>query len=291
MSPYSLSSMNSYYPNSYSNRYSSPYSSSNYQYGDTYNSPYRSGAYSQYNGGYNPMQPIPGTQLSESTQKAFHIINQLVQAFGGFAHMLESAFHASHSSFMAIIGLAEHLGYLKGHLGRIFSVFAFFAGIQRLLNMKKSGSNSINADDFLRFQSKSSKFKSLLLMGMSLMSPLVAMAIWKWYSKQKLQQATTPETLVPGALPQQLLQTNQPPKPLATDKIEICRAKYDFHASSPMELDFKRGDLIAITSKISNSDGTCTWWTGRLQNGTTGIFPNNHVDIIQLESLSRKTIT
>ena len=53
---------------------------------------------------------IPLTaQIEQSTAAAFGVMDQVVQAFGGFAQMLESTFFATHSSFMAMVGVAEQL--------------------------------------------------------------------------------------------------------------------------------------------------------------------------------------
>lgn len=49
-------------------------------------------------------EQIPLTQqVEQSTQQAFFVLDQIVQAFGGFSQMLDSTFHATHSSFMAMV--------------------------------------------------------------------------------------------------------------------------------------------------------------------------------------------
>jgi peroxin-13 len=42
-------------------------------------------------------------QMEQSTQSTFQVLDQIVQAFGGFSQMLESTFFATHSSFMAMV--------------------------------------------------------------------------------------------------------------------------------------------------------------------------------------------
>ncbi|CAH6719471.1 LAS seventeen-binding protein 3 [[Candida] jaroonii] len=53
-------------------------------------------------------------------------------------------------------------------------------------------------------------------------------------------------------------------------------ALYTFKGEQPGDLTFKKGDVIDILKK---SDTTDDWWTGR-NNGLTGIFPANYVELI-----------
>ena len=67
-----------------------------------YNSMYGGGMGGMYGGmgGYDPNDPNGLTHgFTQSTQATFQIIENIVQAFGGFAQMLESTYMATHSSF------------------------------------------------------------------------------------------------------------------------------------------------------------------------------------------------
>lgn len=50
------------------------------------------------------------------------------------------------------------------------------------------------------------------------------------------------------------------------------RALYDFVPSEPGELEFKKGDVIAVLESVYKD-----WWRGSLR-GKTGIFPLNYVE-------------
>lgn len=54
--------------------------------------------------------------------------------------------------------------------------------------------------------------------------------------------------------------------------VSRVRALYDFVPSEPGELDFKRGDVIAVLESVYKD-----WWRGSLK-GKTGIFPLNYVE-------------
>lgn len=53
-------------------------------------------------------------------------------------------------------------------------------------------------------------------------------------------------------------------------------ALYTFKGEQPGDLPFKKGDVIDIVKKSETTDD---WWTGR-NNGLTGIFPANYVELI-----------
>lgn len=54
--------------------------------------------------------------------------------------------------------------------------------------------------------------------------------------------------------------------------VSRVRALYDFVPSEAGELDFKRGDVIAVLESVYKD-----WWRGSLK-GKTGIFPLNYVE-------------
>lgn len=53
-------------------------------------------------------------------------------------------------------------------------------------------------------------------------------------------------------------------------------ALYTFKGEQNGDLPFKKGDVIDILKKTETVDD---WWTGR-NNGITGIFPANYVELI-----------
>ena len=74
---------------------------------------------------------------------------------------------------------------------------------------------------------------------------------------------------------------------LIRDKVfsfAVCkvRANYPFEATAEGDLGLAAGDTVCVTSK----DGD--WWTGFLStdpNSTSGIFPSNFVEVIQVLNL------
>ena len=60
----------------------------------------------------------------DSSLPAFQTIESIVRAFGSVSMMLESTFHAVHSSFHAVLGVAEHFTKMKMQVSQIFSAIA-----------------------------------------------------------------------------------------------------------------------------------------------------------------------
>lgn len=68
--------------------------------------------------------------------------------------------------------------------------------------------------------------------------------------------------------------TSPAPVPAGTTAATVSRVRalYDFTPSEPGELEFKRGDVIAVLESVYKD-----WWRGSLK-GKTGIFPLNYVE-------------
>jgi signal transducing adaptor molecule len=79
-----------------------------------------------------------------------------------------------------------------------------------------------------------------------------------------------------GAAAQQQEQQATPGQPMPSGTtaatVSRVRALYDFVPSEPGELEFKKGDVIAVLESVYKD-----WWRGSLK-GKTGIFPLNYVE-------------
>ena len=59
------------------------------------------------------------------------------------------------------------------------------------------------------------------------------------------------------------------------DKESYCWALYNFYGELPCDLQFTKGQRIAIITRTATQDD---WWEGTV-NGKTGIFPANYVSL------------
>ena len=70
------------------------------------------------------------------------------------------------------------------------------------------------------------------------------------------------------------------PKPIFKQKTgalgpDQAVALFTFEADQDGDLGFKKGDVITITKRTENKTD---WWTGKTEDGRTGVFPSNYVE-------------
>lgn len=88
-------------------------------------------------------------------------------------------------------------------------------------------------------------------------------------TKNSQQTSSTPTQAQPVA---QQTQTVPVPSGTTAATVSRVRALFDFQATDPDELQFRKGDIIAVLESVYKD-----WWKGLLR-GKTGIFPLNYVE-------------
>ncbi|ORZ35010.1 Peroxin 13, N-terminal region-domain-containing protein [Catenaria anguillulae PL171] len=282
------SAYGSSYASPYS-RFSSPYSSysspySTYGgYGSTYGS-YGGAGYGAYGSTYGAMgRPgfgalgPPGAQgpnsLQSSTQAAFDLLNSFVQSFGSFAGMLDSTLHATFQSFHAMMAVADQVGHLRSTVGQVFSLVWLIRRVKAWITGKKDERADGFAAEFAGAAGQApggppahppiKKKPILVFIALVFGFPYLLSKLVKFLSERLAQQQ---------------------PKAIKFDpnNVELVRALYDYVATNPAELSFKRGDILAVVEKpIEPSGEPGMWWQGKLQQGPIGYFPSNYVEIIR----------
>jgi len=101
----------------------------------------------------------------------------------------------------------------------------------------------------------------------------LAMSIKEKASTPKASATASNQAQVSSSAPQQ---DSQPvPSGTTAATVSRVRALFDFKPSEPGELEFRRGDIIAVLESVYKD-----WWKGSLR-GQTGIFPLNYVEKLQ----------
>lgn len=237
------------------------------------------GGYGSYGGGlgyrYGGIgQGMPGAPnpFQESTAATFQLIESIVGAFGGFAQMLESTYMATHSSFFAMVSVAEQFGHLKQSLGSILGIFAVLRWAKMLL-AKLTGSqppSEITASNFAKFSAHQNRaaarprpsFKPLVL--------FLATVLGLPYLINRFVRAVAGTQMSEGAT-----QTIDP------SQLDFCRATYDFIPENPnIELEIHSGDLLAILSRTDPAGNPSQWWRVRSRDGRSGYIPSTYVQLI-----------
>lgn len=309
----------------------SPYSSP-YGYGgvggmSSYSSPYNrfggmgGGMYGggMYGGGYGGMggmygggmygqqgmqigpdgQPMSLTQsFGNSTQATFQMIESIVGAFGGFAQMLESTYMATHSSFFAMISVAEQFGTLKQTLGSVLGIFTIMRWIRTAIakltgRPPPASSKELTPANFAAFsgqpgadgvpgQPKPSRkpfvFFIVAVFGLPwLMGKLIKALAASQEAEQQRQLANAPY----GPDGQQ--------QPLDPSKLDFCRVIYDYTPQAQpgqqfqegIDLAVKKGDLVAVLAKTDPMGQPSEWWRCRARDGGVGYLPSPYLETIQ----------
>lgn len=270
------------------------------------------GGYGQMGMGMGGMPGQPGdvslTQRMESgTQATFELISSIVGAFGGFAQMLESTFMATHSSFFAMVGVADQFAHLRNYLGQVLSIFALARYLKNLFLRLTGRAPAIDLDprefrDFAKngagaigpngqIKARPSK-RPLVVFFMAviglpyLMGKLVRLITAKQEAERlRLEQQGL---LPPGAQQQQQQQIGggamqpQQQEVLDPSKLTFVRALYTYNAADPLELTLKGNDIVAVLSKVDPSTGQeSQWWKGRTRDGRVGWFPSTYVESLE----------
>lgn len=237
-------------------------------------------------------------RMEEGTRATFDVIQSIVGAFGGFAQMLDSTYMATHSSFMAMVGVAEQFGNLKHYLGGIFSIFALIRWMKRVmyrltgrtpppelygpveepeqqgeestaLQITENGevisaaeSEEMEAEGQQQQQRVSRKRPIIIFLALVTGLPYL---MYKLIQRSNQLRQQRERMMIP--------QHGGPPP-------EAARVIHDFIAENPIELTIRRGEVIQVLSKVDPATGApCDWWQGRSATGVIGIFPANYVQL------------
>lgn len=91
-------------------------------------------------------------------------------------------------------------------------------------------------------------------------------------AKPQVQPQAQAQAQGQAQAPAQSPTTQAVPPGTSAATVSRVRALYDFQPSEPGELQFRKGDIIAVLESVYKD-----WWKGSLR-GQTGIFPLNYVE-------------
>ena len=261
------------------------------------------GGYGGMGGMNGGMYGQPGMQqdqsltqaYTQSTQATFHMIESIVGAFGGFAQMLESTYMATHSSFFAMVSVAEQFGNLKQTLGSVLGIFTIMRWIRTAI-AKLTGrpppadSTELTPANFAAFSGtpgpdgqparpsrKPFIFFIVAVFGLPyLMTKLIRALAASQEAEQQKQLANAPYGAEGG-------------QPLDPSKLDFCKVLYDYQpqlqpGQQPQEgidLAVNKGDLVAVLSKTDPAGNTSEWWRCRARDGRMGYLPSPYLETIQ----------
>ncbi|KAL1899335.1 Peroxisomal membrane protein PAS20 [Ceratocystis pirilliformis] len=239
-------------------------------------------------------------RFSQSTQATFQMLEGIVGAFGGFAQMLESTYMATHSSFFAMISVAEQFGNLRDTLGSLLGVFAIVRWVKTMF-AKLTGcplpadASSLTPAAFARFEGRNSPaggsgptrasrkplmFFVLAAFGLPYLMNKLIKAVAERDERKRLAMGQ-------GAL---VHSSQQPDQQQVVDasELEFCRVMFDFVAKSSgdgalsgVDLEVHKGDIIAVLSKTDPFGNPSEWWRCRARDGRLGYLPSTYLQTVR----------
>ncbi|ORY47587.1 Peroxin 13, N-terminal region-domain-containing protein [Leucosporidium creatinivorum] len=238
-------------------------------------------------------------RMESGTAATFQLLQSIVGAFGGFAQMLESTVMATHSSFFAMIGVAEQLGHLRNYLGQVLSIFALIRWCRGLLDkaLGRTPKADISAEGFKAFEQgggaaaaggtgKNKLNKKplvvffLAVIGLPwLMTRLVKLIVSR--QEEEARRIAADPSLAPPQFDEQG-RPLPPAIPLDPSSLTFARALFPYEATTPEELTLTKDAVVAILTPEEERK-TNAWWRGRLRDGTQGWFPGNYVEELKMK--------
>ena len=212
--------------------------------------------------------------------------------------MLESTYMATHSSFFAMVSVAEQFGNLRQTLGSVLGIFTLMRWIRTAVakitgRPPPASSKELTPANFAAFngtpgpdgspaQPRPSRkpfiFFIVAVFGLPyLMTKLIRALAASQEAEQQKQLANSPY----AADGQQ--------EPLDPSKLDFCRVIYDYTPQTQpgqqpqegIDLAVKKGDLVAVLSKTDPMGQPSEWWQCRARDRRVGYLPSPYLETIQ----------
>lgn len=180
--------------------------------------------------------------------------------------MLESTFYATHSSFSAMVGVAEQFGHLQTYLGSVFRGIAIFEWVHRFISRIR-GQDSQRSIDASAFESFGVSPSGSTIPQQTSKRPAIIFLLLAFGVPYLMT------ILVNRA------KANVPASKQIKD-FEFAKAVHEFQAAQPGDLGFVAGEIIAVLSRVDDQGVESEWWRGRKQDGNVGVFPGNFVEVL-----------
>jgi len=231
-------------------------------------------------------------RFSTGTQATFQMLEGIVGAFGGFAQMLESTYMATHSSFFAMVSVAEQFGNLRSTLGSVLGIFTLMRWIRTLIakitgRPPPADATSLTPAAFARFEGrqgaslpdggppKPSRKPLLFFLLAAFGLPYVMSKMIRSLAANAEEEENRRHLL-------------EQQRSLDPAQLEFCRVLYDFSPAAQaggvvqgMDLEVHKGDLVAVLSKSDPLGNPSEWWKCRARDGRIGYLPATFLEVLR----------
>ncbi|RJE20012.1 peroxisomal membrane protein [Aspergillus sclerotialis] len=235
--------------------------------------------------------------FGQSTQATFQMLESIVGAFGGFAQMLESTYMATHSSFFAMVSVAEQFGNLRNTLGSALGIFTLIRWFRTLIakitgRPPPADATALTPASFAAFMNgrsapatlpdgspappRPSKKPFFMFIVAVFGLPYLMGKLIKSLARSQEEEARRRQLVGPNGDPQAALDPS---------KLDFCRLLYDYtpesQESAGIDLAVKKGDIVAVLSKTDPMGNASEWWRCRARDGRVGYLPGPYLETIQ----------
>lgn len=250
----------------------------------------------------DPNNPSLTQTLEATTQNTFALLHSIVQTFSGVAQMLESTFMATHSSFFAMVGVADQFAQLRNALGSVLGLFGLLRWMKEVITGRPSSAGMNH--EFREFMNgrppvpgqaprgppppKASKKPIIMFLLAIFGIPYAMTKLIRLLQERARNQAVAQGLLPDGQLP-----------PLDPSTLTFARAVYPFTPTNQNELGLKENEIVAIMGKLDPRTGMEVdprlevegeWWKGRTRDGREGWFPRKFVEILERRKPEAKKV-
>jgi len=228
----------------------------------------------------------------ESSIQAFQSIESIVHAFGSVSMMLESTYFAVHSSFRAVLGVADHISRLRGHMTQVVSSMtiiktlawfvrrlAFLLGISNIdpnneaAWREAAASSSLTPEAVAEALSKPDKKSSWPIMMFFAVVFGTPWLIWKLLLSLSGSSKNGNKWMQKEG------------------SHYIAKGLYDFVTNSPKEVGFSVGQQVVIAPK-ERQPNVRGWLLASVDGVKVGLVPASYIEIVSFragESISTST--
>lgn len=188
-----------------------------------------------------------------------------------------------------MVSVAEQFGNLRDTLGSILGIFTLMRWIRTLIakitgRPPPADATALTPAAFARFEGRpgpdgtpggaprASKKPLLFFLLAAFGLPYVMSKVIRSVAANADEEERR--------MQEQALAAQQPVDP---SKLEFCRLLFDFvpQSNNGMELDAKKGDLVAVLTKNDPAGQPSEWWQCRARDGRQGYLPSTYLEVLK----------
>ncbi|KAI1205389.1 uncharacterized protein F4807DRAFT_283863 [Annulohypoxylon truncatum] len=227
--------------------------------------------------------------FSNSTQATFQMLEGIVGTFSGFAQMLESTYMATHSSFFAMVSVAEQFSNLRQTLGSVLGIFTMMRWL-RTLFAKVTGrpppvdAMALTPASFAKFEGRNTPSSPHGAQPKPSRKPLIFFLVAAFGLPYLMNKAIRSIAANSEQDERKRMEVSGQNASMDPSKLEFCRVLYDFtpeagNATQGVDLAVKKGDFIAVLSKSDPLGNPSEWWRCRARDGRLGYLPATFLEV------------